>query len=198
MQFRDTMCVLAGIDHVIDHSSMEDKIDYRKFYDDEQYLLEVGQAFRKGEPLDAVDFYMMLVWKANRAKTYHRERLKRISGKSFKDAVSMIASGLRDRSEAADRLELLMCDWGFALPTATAVLTLLYPEQFTVYDVLVCGEIGWRPRPYLSFSPKLWSYYLAYKQAVIEETPADLSLRNKDRFLIGRAYRKDVELQSRE
>jgi len=168
---------------------MEDKIDYRKFYDDEQYLLDVGQAFRKGEPLDAVDFYMMLVWKANRAKNYHRERLKRISGKAFKEAVSMIASGLRDRSEAADRLELLMREWGFALPTATAILTLLYPDEFTVYDVLVCNELGWIYRPYLSFSSKLWSDYLAYKRAVIEATPADLSLRDKDRFLIGRAYR---------
>jgi len=175
---------------------MEDKIDYRKFYDDEQYLLDVGQAFRKGEPLDAADFYMMLVWKANRAKNYHRERLKRISGKSFKNAISMIASGLRDRSEVADRLELLMSEWGFALPTATAILTLLYPEEFTVYDVVVCKELGWIYRPYLSYSPKLWSYYLAYKQAVIEATPAGLSLRDKDRFLIGRAYRKDVELQS--
>jgi len=177
---------------------MDEKVDYLKFYDDEQYLLGVGEAFRQSGHLEAVDFYMMLVWKANRAKNYHRKRLERLSEASFKDAVAQIASTLHSQSDPHDRLEHLMAHWGFALPTATAILTLLYPHEFTVYDILVCQELEWKYKPYLSFSPKLWSYYQAYKQRVIDVTPADLSLRDKDRFLIGRAYRKDVEQQFRE
>lgn len=51
----------------------------------------MGQRFRESGTLDPVDFYMMLAWKANRAKNYHRERLKRLSKSSFEYAVSQIA-----------------------------------------------------------------------------------------------------------
>jgi hypothetical protein len=34
---------------------MREPIDYRKFYDDEAYLLEVGSAFRVSGELDPVD-----------------------------------------------------------------------------------------------------------------------------------------------
>ena len=145
---------------------ISDDIDYRIFYDDETYLLDVGQRFRESGTLDPVDFYMMLAWKANRAKNYHRERLKRLSKSSFEYAVSQIAAELHGCSGLRAKLEILMVAWGFALPTATAVLTLLYPDDFTVYDVLVCGELQWDYHPDRYFSPKLWSDYQAYKQAV--------------------------------
>ncbi len=90
-----------------------------------------------------------------------------------------------------------MVAWEFALPTATAVLTLLYPDDFTVYDVLVCRELQWDYHPDRYFSAKLWSDYQAYKEAVIKAAPSDLSLRDKDRYLIGRAYRKAVETDCR-
>jgi hypothetical protein len=90
-----------------------------------------------------------------------------------------------------------MVAWEFALPTATAVLTLLYPNYFTVYDVLVCRELQWEYHPDRYFSAKLWSDYQAYTQAVIKAAPANLSLRDKDRYLIGRAYRKAVETDCR-
>ncbi len=47
---------------------MSDDIDYRLFYDDETYLLDVGQRFRESGTLDPVDFYMMLAWKANKSQ----------------------------------------------------------------------------------------------------------------------------------
>lgn len=176
---------------------MSDDIDYRIFYDDETYLLDVGQRFRESGTLDPVDFYMMLAWKANRAKNYHRERLKRLSKSSFEYAVSQIAAELHGCSRLREKLEILMVAWEFALPTATAVLTLLYPDDFTVYDVLVCRELQWDYHPDRYFSAKLWSDYQAYKEAVIKAAPSDLSLRDKDRYLIGRAYRKAVETDCR-
>jgi hypothetical protein len=51
----------------------------------------------------------------------------------------------------------------------------LLSDDFTVYDVLVCGELQWDYHPDRYFSAKLWSDYQAYTQAVIKAAPADLS-----------------------
>jgi hypothetical protein len=171
---------------------MVDETDYRKFYDDEEYLLEVGRRFRKTGNIDAADFYMLLIWKANRAKNYHRDRLKHKSG-SFQAAVSDIASEIFTNTERKVRLQILMEKWVFALPTATAILALLYPDDFTVYDWRVCGEVGRTYKPWLGFSAKLWNEYEQFIEAVIDETPQGLTLRDRDRFLIGRSIRKGVE-----
>lgn len=168
------------------------EIDYRAFYDDESYLLEAGRHFRETGLLDAADFYMLLIWKANRAKNYHRERLKRKSG-TFSTAVSAIAAEIFSSTERKHRLQLLMDKWGFALPTATAILTVLYPEDFTVYDWRVCDEVGRRYRQGMSFSDKLWIDYEQFVAAVTDAAPKGFSLRDKDRFLIGRSFRKELE-----
>jgi len=86
--------------------------------------------------------------------------------------------------------------WEFALPTATAILALLYPEDFTVYDWRVCDEVGRTYKQGLGFSDELWSEYEQFISAVIDETPEGLTLRDRDRFLIGRSIRKDAERDS--
>jgi hypothetical protein len=172
-----------------------DQLDYRKYYDAERYLLEeVGRRFRDTGELEPADFYTMLIWKAERAKNRHKLRLTAKAG-SFEKAVYEISSQLHNSSSAKARLQILMSNWGFLLPTASAVLTILYPKEFTVYDWRVCDEVGvdykaWCSRP---FSDELWSYYESFKRAVIVEAPSKLSLRDKDRFLIGRSTRKSIE-----
>jgi hypothetical protein len=172
-----------------------DEIDYRKFYDDELYLIdEVGPRFRETGALEPADFYTLLIWKAERVKNHHKKRLTGIAG-SFETAVRQIASELHNNSTDKHRLELLLEKWWFSLPTATAILTILYPDTFTVYDWRVCDEVGIDYEPWCSrsFSDALWSHYELFKQAVINQTPAHLSLRDKDRFLIGRSTRKSIE-----
>ena len=168
-------------------------IDYLKFYDDENYLLnEVGPRFRATGTIEAADFYMILIWKAERAKNTHKKRLAQQAG-SFRAAVCQIASSLHTNDEQPKQLELLMTGWGFYIPTATAILTILYPERFTVYDVRVCAEVGYGYKPWREFSLQLWSDYEQFREAVISKAPPGLSLRDKDRFLIGRSFRLDVE-----
>jgi hypothetical protein len=166
---------------------MADETDYRKYYDDEAYLMAAGDHFRQTGKIDAADFYMLLMWKANRAKNYHRDRLKDKAG-SFQAAVSSIASELHSSTGQKEKLEILLGKWGFALPTASAILTILYPDDFTVYDYRVCREVG---RPYKNWLG--WDEYDQFKKAVIANAPKDFSLRDKDRFLIGRSSRKDIE-----
>ena|SRR2546425_10517940 len=133
--------------------------NYLDYYDDETYLLRVGERFRQTGKIEPADFYMILVWKANRAKNYHRDRLKDIAGGSFETAVSTIASELFSATEEKLRLEILLGKWKFALPTASAILTILYPKDFTIYDYRVCKEVG---RPYRSWLG--WDEYVQFKK----------------------------------
>jgi hypothetical protein len=50
-------------------SAMPD-IDYRIYYDLEQYLFrDVNSHFTDNQKLDAFDFFCIVIWKANRAKS---------------------------------------------------------------------------------------------------------------------------------
>ena len=172
-----------------------DKTDYRKFYYVERYLLnEVRPRFQKTGELDPADFYSILTLKAARAKNYHKKRLTK-QGHSFGNAVREIASDLHRSINCQHRLKVLMDKWRFSLPTASHILTILYPHAFTVYDWRVCKEVRCNYKRWHSrrFSDALWSHYECFKQAVIKETPAHLSLRDKDRFLIGRSIRGSIE-----
>jgi hypothetical protein len=168
-------------------------VDYKKYYDVETYLLnEVGPLFCQTGELDPESLYLILDWKARRAKTKAIKRLRAKAG-TFAEAVRQIATALHGATGRRQRLESLMRDWGFALPTATAILTILYPEEFTVFDTNVCDEVGVAYSPWKSrvFSDALWAHYEAYQRAVVEQTPGETALRDSDRWLFGRhAYKR--------
>lgn len=169
-------------------------MDYAKFYHLERYLLEeVGPQFRSSGTIDPVDLFMIFVWKANRAKTRVRDRLKGHANGSFSNAALEISRALYAAKDHKERLGILMRDWGLRLPMASAILTILYPKDFTVYDVRVCDMLQITCRD-LRFSDKCWKEYETYKEALCKNTPQDLCLRDKDRFLweshSGRASRE--------
>jgi hypothetical protein len=162
--------------------------DYLKFYNLEHYLLdEVGPRFRSSGAIEPTDLFMIFIWKANRAKTKLRDKLKKQANGSFSDAVAQIAAALSKAGDPKERLGILMRDWGFRLPMSSAILTILYPEDFTVYDRRVCETLDfpYKNRP---FSEECWLDYENYKVAVCKNAPQSLSLRDKDRFLWGRSF----------
>ena len=169
---------------------------FEKYYDLETYLLdEVGKQFRQLGELSSLDFYLILTWKANRSKTTTKRRLEKLGGK-FSSAVSKIASELAANEEPKDKLKSLMHNWKFRLPTATAILTILYPTVFTVYDVRVCDSLNrFHNLADRRFSNSLWEEYSAFKTAVESATPAHLSLRNKDRYLWGKSLYDESKKQ---
>ena len=167
--------------------------DYLKFYDIEKYLFEeVGPRFRNGHVIEPVDLFMIFIWKANRAKTRVRDRLKRKAG-TFEKAVKEIAVSLIAAKGTRERLRNLMQDWGLKLPMASAILTVLYETEFTVYDTRVCMQLGLEYRPDREFSDALWTDYEQYMRAVVNATPSHLSLRDRDRFLWGKSLRLNAE-----
>ncbi|MGJ9384908.1 hypothetical protein [Salipaludibacillus sp. CF4.18] len=50
--------------------------------------------------------------------------------------------GIKGKGNAKEKLRYVMKAWDFRLPMATAILTVLYPDDFTVYDVRVCEQLG--------------------------------------------------------
>jgi hypothetical protein len=80
-------------------------------------------------------------------------------------------------------------DSGFYLPMASAILTVLYPNEFSIYDVRVCGELGaFSELGNITRFEKLWPRYSEFLQAVEKSAPPGLPLRDKDRYLWGKSF----------
>ncbi|WFT88013.1 hypothetical protein [Rhizobium leguminosarum] len=153
---------------------------------------DLGDKFRNGGKLDPVDFLAILSWKANRSKTRHLKRLSK-SNMSFSEAVSALSEAVYKAKGDEDRLRILMTDWGFRISTASAILTVLYPDRFTVYDVRVCSELdGFHHLKHRRYSGWLWSQYLAFKEAAIASAPPGLTLREVDHFHWGNSWYRDA------
>jgi hypothetical protein len=92
------------------------------------------------------------------------------------------------RCSPEERLLLRIEIWGFYLPIASAILTVLWPEDFTVFDIRVCGELAYAEKGGFArlgnISPKrIWHRYCAYRKVVESAMPQQGMLRNKDEFL---------------
>lgn len=163
-------------------------------YDEEAHLFKVvGPRFRERGRLDAYDFFLIVRWKANRAISRVARRLLNVGGPDLKAAVRTLSAEISRAKTPEARLGLLLGRWHLRLPIASAILTVLYPEDFTVYDLRACNELNGfhalmkRKRP-----EDLWSGYLEFKAAVESVAPAHLSLRDKDRFLWARSRHNDL------
>jgi hypothetical protein len=163
-------------------------MDFGQYYDLESYLFDkVCNKFRKLGYLDAFDFFCIVIWKANRAKSKVAKTLLSSGAKSLDDAVKTLTSDIYRQSTAKDRLRVL---WKarFRLPMASAILTVLYPHDFTVYDRRVCDILhDFHSLSDVSNFDRLWLGYQDFKGKVEKETPKKLTLRDKDRYLWGKS-----------
>jgi hypothetical protein len=166
-------------------------VDPIAYYNPETLLFPaVARGFADTGALDPEVLYLILDWKAPRARTRHRARLARVAG-SFSAAVKNIAVELRAATGPEQQLELLSTKWGFRLPTASAILTVLYPDIFTVYDIRVCNTLNaFHQLSDTKWSRTVWREYQRYTVAVRNAAPEGLSLRDCDRWLWGRDKRE--------
>jgi len=160
------------------------------FYSPENRLFAaLSQNFAEAGVIDPIALYVILDWKAPRARTRHLARLAKKGG-SFTAAVTQIAAGLYAATDPKHKLELLIMSWGFRLPKATAILAVLYPDMFTIYDVRVCERLGAFHRiGDCRWSSNAWIEYQRFLVAVREAAPEGLSLRDCDRWLWGESKR---------
>ena len=164
----------------------------------EEYLFNaVGPIFRRVGKLSAFDFFCIVIWKANRAKSkVALNLLSHDQGKrqDLETIVCDLTTSLHRANDPEERLRILVMDWGFRLPMATAILTVLWPHEFTIYDVHVCDSLhAYHSLQYKSGFKKLWTGYLRFKAEVEAKTPSSLSLRDKDRHLWGKSFKKQLK-----
>jgi hypothetical protein len=166
--------------------------DYRKFYDLERYLFEsVHRVYHEQGWISAFDFFCIVIWKANRAKSKVARRLldRATPSESLDGIVKRLTAELRRCTTAKERLHHLVKDWGFRLPMATAILTVLYPADFTVYDERVCTVLGkHRDLVQKVNFESIWEGYQTFRRDVDSAAPVGLSLRDKDRYLWGKSF----------
>ena len=119
-------------------------MDHSKYYDLEHYLFQdVTKRFNDNGFIEAFDFFCIIIWKANRAKSKIAKKLIEVSKSEDLDIICKnLTSQIYNSKSKKERLKILLDDWKFRLPMASAILTVLYPDLFTVYDYRVCKILG--------------------------------------------------------
>lgn len=153
---------------------------------------KIRERFVKDGSLSPIDLLAILVWKANRASGMHIERFG--GPENFVALAPELGRKLFKGKDAETRLKVAMTDqWKFRLPTATALLTVLFPLEFTVYDRRVCDRLGaFHELAGRRFTNRLYPAYDAYKAAVVAAVPSGLSLREADHYLWGQSWLQDA------
>ena len=173
-------------------------LDQTHFYSPENTLFpELAARFERTGQLTAEELYLILDWKAARARTRHLRRLTK--GRTFSRAADDLARAVHGAPDDEDRLKLLLAEpWSFALPTATAILTVLYPDRFTVYNIRVCDALGdFHRLGSRRWSEQSWAEYGGFVAAVRSAAPGHLNLRDADRWLWGQDKRKALRRELR-
>jgi len=175
-------------------------VNYAQFADDEAYLFDVvSQRFSDQGWLGAFDVMSIARWKAERARSHFARRVVVKSGQSLEAGSRMLTRAIAAASDNAERFRVVCGIWGFPLPTGTALLTVCFPTDFTVYDVRVCTELD--AFQHLAAKTRVesrWTGYQEFVVAVRQAAPPGLTLRECDRWLWGRSRHRDLQKLVRE
>jgi hypothetical protein len=109
--------------------------------------------------------------------------------RNLEKAVHALTDSIARQKTPRDRLRCLCKEWKFSLSMASAILTVLYPKDFTIYDERVCDALDeFHDLRYRTDFENLWHDYEQFKRRVEEFAPQQLSLRDKDRYLWGKSF----------
>lgn len=165
--------------------------NYIKYHQLEKYLLgPVGKKFRATGKISKEDFYLIIIWKSNRSKSITYKRLIKISPFNH---VGKISKAIHIAKSNKEKMRILIEGWGFSLPIASAILTILYPRRFTIYDIRVLNSLKNSPKITSTVFCKQWEQYKNYMEEVKNIVPRKISLRNKDRWLWGKSLISDLK-----
>lgn len=168
------------------------KKDYSKYYDLEKYLFKnISFKFKKDGFLKACDFFCIIIWKANRSKTKVKKKLLKISSsKDINEICKRLTSDIAKKTSDKDKLKILLNKWHFRLPMATAILTVLYSSNFTIYDIRVRGQLG--IDDFAGRKNQIDKYFSEYLPRVKKEGKG-VTLRDKDKYFWGKSFAEDLE-----
>jgi hypothetical protein len=177
---------------------MSEDINYEKFYDLDNYLFkDITNFFQLNKYLTGLQFYLILIWKARRAiKPNSQKILNKDKSKTFDEGVKILTHKIYEAKSNLDKIKILF-SWEFRMATASAILTVLYPKIFTIYDYRVSEHDKLKIFKSLGnivegekAKEKKAERYLEFVEAVKKlKLGKDVnSLRSKDRYLWGRSF----------
>jgi hypothetical protein len=163
-------------------------VDYVEYANLGSYLFStVRKRFFDQGFLYAFDFFSIVIWKSNRSKSNIAKRLSSKGTVPLEESVKDLTQKIHQAQTAKEKLQILR-EHHFRMPMASAILTVLYPDDFTVYDFRVREALG---IPKINFPWRnyelVWSRYQEFKNQVVRGTPSVLSLREKDLYLWGKS-----------
>ncbi len=171
--------------------------NFLQYYDLEKYLFQVVSIrYARDKTLTAFDFFCIVIWKANRAKSRVAERLLAHGNGhgNLKDTVASLLAEISSAIDSKGRLSVLIEGWGFRLPMASALLTVLFPDDFTIYDIRVCNVFcDFDDAQFQPNFDTLWERYSDYVVAVRNAVTSCTGLRDKDRFLWGKSFATQLQ-----
>lgn len=169
--------------------------DFKKYYYLEDYLFkEVRNVFHVKGFLTAEEFFCIIIWKANRAKSNIAKKLKELNPDlGLQAIIKNLTGNLHKRKTSEERFVYLFDNWEFQLPMISAILTVLFPDDFTIYDSRVCNALGkYRNIANKTITATVWKDYLKFIESVKEEVKSEKTLRDKDRWLWGKSFIEDL------
>lgn len=161
---------------------------FSKYYNLEEYLFkEVRNNFQQRGYLTPEEFFCIIIWKANRAKSKVKNKIlkKGILTKNIKKLSKEIFIASNNKK----KLRILLENWGIGLPIASAILTILYPNVFTVYDVRVRNQLG--IKDFSGRKNQIDKYFSEFLPKVKKQPGKNL--RDKDKYLWGKSFYKDLK-----
>ena len=163
-------------------------MNYLRYYFLEDYLFkEVRNNFQKRGYLTPEEFFCIIIWKANRAKSKIKNKILKKEG-NLNKSVKKLTNQIFKATNNQERLRILLEDWKFNLPIATAILTILYPKHFTVYDIRVRNQLG--INDFSGTAGQIEKYFSEFLPKV--KKIKGQSLRDKDRYLWGKSFYEDL------
>jgi len=163
---------------------------YIKEYELEKQLLnEINRDFKKNKTLSDEEFFKIVIWKSNRAKGKVLRGIKK-SRKSVKELMRKVYN-VRTPEE---KVETLIKIKGIGLPIASAILTVCYPNEFTVLDYRVWDILFKDKKVNNKNLPNTISSYLDYVNVCKNYAKElNLNLRDFDRAMWGRSFYEDLK-----
>jgi thermostable 8-oxoguanine DNA glycosylase len=162
----------------------------------EDYLFdEVRKRFKDEGTLEPFDFFAIVAWKSNRAKTKIRRGLDD-AGKTVQGLMSEVAQAEMPR----DKVEVLLQVWGIGLAMASAILTVCDPKTFTVLDyraweTLQGASLQGLPEHYPATPDEYLDYCGVCRRLAGR---VGMRLRDLDRALWAKSWRDDLRELVRE
>lgn len=116
---------------------MENLEKYLKYYFLEDYLFnEVYENFKYRNYLKPEEFLAIVIWKSNRAKTKFKIKSRgELNAEKIKIATKELYSLAKNCEKNEEKMLGVITELsGIGIPTASAILTVCYPNYFTIID----------------------------------------------------------------